>query len=76
MTVDFLLSLFVRWEILEAVFSPPVAELADLEKWIRAQFGVYIKSLLLTAEGRGELLIVSQCIYRKLQGYSCVFFCR
>uniref|UniRef100_A0A5K3FFK1 UDENN domain-containing protein n=1 Tax=Mesocestoides corti TaxID=53468 RepID=A0A5K3FFK1_MESCO len=28
-------------------------ELADLERWIRAQFGVYVKSLLLTAEGRG-----------------------
>ncbi|VDK20666.1 unnamed protein product [Taenia asiatica] len=41
---------------LKPFFSSAAAELADLEKWIRAQFGVYIKSLLLTAEGRGSQL--------------------
>ncbi|VDM30200.1 unnamed protein product [Hydatigera taeniaeformis] len=43
-------------ETIEAEIRTRFPELADLEKWIRAQFGVYIKSLLLTAEGRGSQL--------------------
>ncbi|KAL5109830.1 hypothetical protein TcWFU_001596 [Taenia crassiceps] len=43
-------------EMAEAEIRTRFSELADLEKWIRAQFGVYIKSLLLAAEGRGSQL--------------------
>lgn len=43
-------------EMAEAEVRMRFPELADLEKWIRTQFGVYVKSLLLTAEGRGSQL--------------------
>ncbi|KAL5968290.1 hypothetical protein TSMEX_004011 [Taenia solium] len=46
----------VSREVAEAEIRTRFPELADLEKWIRAQFDVYIKSLLLTAEGRGSQL--------------------
>ncbi len=32
----------------------PIVELSNLESWIRAQFTVYVKALLLSAEGRGK----------------------
>ncbi|KAM7537662.1 hypothetical protein Aperf_G00000059999 [Anoplocephala perfoliata] len=43
-------------QIAEAEVLSRLPELTDLEKWIRAQFAVYVKSLLLTSDGRGGSL--------------------
>nr|CDS33639.1 late secretory pathway protein avl9 [Hymenolepis microstoma] len=43
-------------QLAEAEVLRKFRELRDLEKWIRDQFSVYIKSLLLTSEGRGGQL--------------------
>ncbi|KAM3180620.1 hypothetical protein ACTXT7_015929 [Hymenolepis weldensis] len=43
-------------QIAEAEVLAKFPELTDLEKWIRDQFSVYIKSLLLTSEGRGGFM--------------------
>ncbi|VDD82982.1 unnamed protein product [Mesocestoides corti] len=52
--VDVVLVPFLAAVMKYRVSSFVFPELADLERWIRAQFGVYVKSLLLTAEGRGK----------------------
>ncbi|VUZ53879.1 unnamed protein product [Hymenolepis diminuta] len=41
-------------QIAEAEVLAKFPELTDLERWIRDQFSVYIKSLLLASEGRGK----------------------